>query len=81
MRREFKLNTKLGSNDRGQTSVEYILLFAIVAIISSTLFSNFEKYIISNPDSMLNNYVSGLSNVFGSSGGTQFKYKRYILRR
>jgi Flp pilus assembly pilin Flp len=67
--------------DKGQTSVEYILLIAMVAIISSTLFGNLEKFIISNPDSVLNTYLTGLSDVFGSSGSGQFKYKRFILRR
>ena len=76
----FKLLTKYFSQ-KGQTSVEYILLLAVIAVISSGLFSKIEQYIVSNPDSILNSYMSGLSGVFGDSGSGQFKYKRFILRR
>ena len=65
----------------GQTSVEYILLIATIAVISTSLFKTLDKFIISNPDSILNTYLDGLSGVFGASGSGQFKYKRFILRR
>jgi uncharacterized protein (UPF0333 family) len=68
-------------NDKGQTSVEYILLIAVISIIASGLFAKFEKHIYSNPDSLINTYIGGLSDVFGNSGSGQFKYKRFILRR
>ncbi len=65
----------------GQTSVEYILLISMVAIISLGLFKNLEKYIISNPDSMLNSYLDSLALTFGAGGSGEYQYKRFVLRR
>jgi Flp pilus assembly pilin Flp len=75
------IRSKAFLKEKGQTSVEYILMIAVISVIASGIFSKFEKYIYSNPDSMINTYIGGLSDVFGNSGSGQFKYKRFILRR
>lgn len=67
--------------EKGQTSVEYILLISVVAIVSASLFKNLEEYIISNPDSLMSNYINGLNASFGQNGSGEFTYKRFVLRR
>jgi len=67
--------------DKGQTSVEYILLISVIAIIATSLFKNIDAYLVSNPDSVINEYLGALSTTFGNSGNGQFQYKRFVLRR
>lgn len=68
--------------EAGQTSVEYILLIVVVVAIATSLFNQLEGYLISNPDSLKNQYLGGYSQMFsGSNGGFQGEYKRFTVRR
>ena len=71
--------TKIKSflSEKGQTSVEYIMLIAVIAIVSLSAFRNIEDYIISNPNGLLNGYLTRLSSSFDPQRG----YKTFILRR
>lgn len=68
--------------DTGQTSVEYILLIVVIVAIASSLFTQLEGYLITNPDSLKNRYLGGYSQMFsGANGSFQGQYKRFTVRR
>ncbi len=67
-------------NEKGQTSVEYILLVGVMISIAITFFGKLNEYLLDNPDSMLNSYLAGYDNVFGSDG-VNATYKRFNLPR
>ncbi len=67
-------------NEKGQSSVEYILLVGVMISVAIAFFGKLNDYLIDNPDSMLNSYLSGYDNVFGSDG-VNASYKRYRLPR
>lgn len=81
--KEMKPNLK--KNERGQSSVEYILLVGVMISIAITFFGKLNDYIINNPNSMLNSYLGGFSNVLGSpdgnANGVSGSYKRFNLPR
>lgn len=70
-------------NEKGQTSVEYVLLLVVMISLSITFFNKVNDFIIDNPDSLVNRYLGGFRNVFGSSGsaGVSAQYKRFRLPR
>lgn len=73
---------KKSLKETGQTSVEYILLIVVVVAIATSLFNQLEGYLISNPDSLKNQYLGGYSQMFsGSNGSFQGEYKRFTVRR
>lgn len=65
---------------RGQTSVEYILLIAAMIFISIAFFKEVQRYMITNPDSFLNRYI-GEGGVFSSAFNANGRYKRFRLSR
>ncbi|MBY0516286.1 MAG: class III signal peptide-containing protein [Bacteriovoracaceae bacterium] len=71
-------------DEKGQTSVEYILLLAVMISVSIAFFKKVDGYVVSNPDSMVNRYLSGFGNILGSSSGTNGvsgSYKTFRLPR
>lgn len=72
-------------NEKGQTSVEYILLLAVMIPLSITFFTKVTDFVVDNPDSLVNRYLGGFTKVLGStSGGTtgvDGKYKVFRLPR
>jgi hypothetical protein len=71
-------------NEKGQTSVEYVLLIAVMITIAVTFFGKLNEYIITNPDSVLNRYLGGFQQVLGSpdgNSGVSGSYKRFRLPR
>ena len=72
-------------NEKGQTAVEYILLLAVMIFIAIAFFEKVNAFVVDNPDSLLNRYLGGFTNILGSpSGGTtgvSGQYKRFSLPR
>jgi uncharacterized protein (UPF0333 family) len=69
-------------NEKGQASLEYILLVAVMITLAISFFGKVNEYVIDNPDSLLNSYLGGFQNVLGSSGnGVNANYKRFNLPR
>lgn len=68
---------RLFSNQKGQTSVEYILLVGVMIVVSITFFKKVREYLLTNPDSVINTYLGGYESSFNSGNG----YKRFRLNR
>jgi Flp pilus assembly pilin Flp len=69
-------------NHKGQTSVEYILLIAVIASVSIPLGKKLEGYIIGNPNSVVGKMINSYKDMFGGeNGGVTLNYKRFSLRR
>ena len=72
-------------DQKGQTSVEYILLVAVMIIIAIAFFDKVNKFVLDNPDSLVNRYLGGFQNVFGSpesgNSGVSGQYKTFRLPR
>lgn len=69
-------------NERGQTSVEYILLMAVVVSVLSVIFPRIQAFIVSNPNSLQNTVLSGFGDtVEGLNNGFAGRYERFTLRR
>lgn len=71
---------KLVENEKGQTSVEYILMIVVVAIVATSIFGKLEGYLISNPDSFKNRYLGQYKNMF-EAGNANLAYKYFTLKR
>jgi len=65
-------------NQRGQTSVEYILLLSVMITLSITFFGKVEEFVVTNPDSMVNRYLGSYRQLFGGVNGS---YKTFSIRR
>lgn len=69
-------------NNKGQTSVEYILLLSVVIGIMSNLLPRIQDYLIDNPDSLQNTVLGGFGNTLeGFNNGFNGQYQRFTLRR
>lgn len=70
-------------NNKGQTSVEYIMLIVVMTTIALAVFGKVKGYIVDNPNSFLNSYIKSYEQVFGGGAtqGATFDYKRFPLRR
>jgi hypothetical protein len=71
-------------NQAGQTSVEYILLVSVMIMLSFTFFEKVNEYVLTNPDSLINKYLSQSQRFFGSEnsgGGIDGNYKTFSLPR
>ncbi len=65
-------------NQKGQTSVEYILLVGVMITVSITFFKKVEDFIIKNPNSYINKALGGYERAFRGNGS---QYKTFTLRR
>lgn len=63
----------------GQTTVEYILMLAVVVAVGIKILKTFEDYLIKNPNSFINIYLNDFKSNLGdpNSGG----YKFFKLRK
>jgi len=68
---------KLKSCQKGQTSVEYILLVGVMIFISIAFFKQVRDYMVRNPDSVINRYLGGFDATFNSAN----KFKTFRLAR
>ena len=67
-------------SDSGQTMVEYLLIIVVISAVLLSLFRKLDEYIISNPNSFQNRYLSGFTNVLtGRSGELRGRYKRFVI--
>ena len=48
---------KLIHNEKGQTSVEYILMILVVVTVATSVFEKLEGYLITGPNSIKNQYL------------------------
>jgi len=62
---------------KGQTSVEYMLMIVVSVGIGLTFFKKFEGYLLTNPDSYMNIQMEFYKNLYDP----QFGYKKYRLPR
>lgn len=71
---------KLGQS--GQTAVEYILMIVVIIFVATGVFKKIEEYLITNPDSMINLYLSSYKTAFGGAeGGFTGAYRFFNIRR
>lgn len=68
---------KFKSCQKGQTSVEYILLVGVMIVLSITFFREVREYLVDNPDSLINGYLGNYRSSFDNGTG----YKRFRLNR
>ncbi len=69
-------------DNKGQTSVEYILMIAAIVAVMYPLFSKIQYYVVDSQNSMIKRYISSFEKIFaGPGGGTRLKYKRFVIRR
>ncbi len=66
--------------ESGQTSVEYMLLVAVMITVGVSFFDRFEAYLVDNPDSFINSTLGSYSDIMGG-GGINAQYKRFSIRR
>ena len=62
---------------RGQTSVEYMLMLIVAVSLGLTFFKNFQKFLLTNPDSYINIHMTFYKSMFNPELG----YKRFRLPR
>ena len=62
---------------KGQTSVEYLLMLAMAVSLGLLVFKNFQKFLLTNPDSYINNQMNYYKGLFDPEQG----YKRFRLPR
>ena len=79
-----KLNTnnlkKIGQ--KGQTSVEYILLVAVVVVIMQSIFTQLNDLILNDTDSIQNRYLNSYKEIFsGDSSNGSKNFKRFQIVR
>ena len=70
-------------NNKGQSSVEYIMLLVVMVTIALAAFGKIRAFMVENPDSFLNSYIKSYEQVFGGSStqGSTFNYKRFPIHR
>lgn len=67
-------------DELGQTLVEYILLLAVVAAITVSLFKTLEESLVSGPNGLINSYLGEFSEMF-EDGNYNGQYKRFTIKR
>lgn len=68
--------------EKGQTSLEYILLFTVVVTITISTFKVINKNLVDGPNSIKQKYLNQISETFGGSNGSfQGDFKHFIIRR
>lgn len=67
-------------SQKGQTSVEYILMIVTVTVVATSIFKQLEGHLISNPNSFKNRYLGQYKNMF-EAGNVNLQYKYFTLKR
>lgn len=74
--------TRLIASEKGQTTVEYILLIFVISIVASSIFVKLNEYLVSNPDSFQNKYLNSYRETFqAGESGVKGQYKWFQVRR
>lgn len=63
--------------EKGQTSIEYMLMIAMSASMSIVAFKKFNAYILDNPDSYIRSHLKIYERLFDP----QLNYKKFRLPR
>ena len=69
-------------DEKGQTTVEYILLLVVVVTVMSSVFKQLEGYMVDGPDSLQGKFLQSFNS--GAQGGnSEFsgQYKYFVIRR
>jgi Flp pilus assembly pilin Flp len=66
---------------KGQAAIEYIMMIAVVAMLTISVMTKIKTYMVDRPDSFLNSYLNSFQTVFGGTDtqGSQLTYKRFKL--
>jgi hypothetical protein len=68
--------------EAGQTSVEYIMMIFVVVTVATAVFEKLEGYILTNPNSIKNQYLGTYKNMFsGSNGSFNGQYKWFTVKK
>jgi len=69
-------------NEKGQTSVEYILLIVVIVSIMTNVFRQLEGYMVDGPNSLQSKLIKSFSsNAQGSNTEFSGQYKYFVIRR
>lgn len=69
-------------NEKGQTTVEYILLIAVIVGIMLSVFQQLEEYLVTGPNSLQNKFIGSFQkNISGRNSSFEGKYKYFRVRR
>lgn len=69
-------------NQKGQSSVEYILLMVVVISIATSVFDIIEKRFLDGPGSFTQIFLKEFSDTFGGSNGSfQGEFKHFVIRK
>lgn len=71
------MNLRNFLKDRGQTSIEYLLLIIVSVGLGLTFFKKFQGYLLTNPDSYINVHMKFYKDLYDPSYG----YKKFRLPR
>lgn len=80
LKAEYTYYMKNFLNERGQTSVEYILMIVTVAIVATSTFKLIEEHLLTGPNSFKNRYLGQYKNMF-EAGSVNLQYKYFTLKR
>lgn len=71
-------------NEKGQTTVEYILMLAVIVSVMSVVFDQLEERMLTGPNSLQARFLKGFEGSANPSGGddngTEFTYKYFVIR-
>lgn len=69
-------------DEKGQTTVEYILLLVVIISIMSSVLKELEEYMVTGPNSMQNKFIKSFSSaVQGGNASFSGQYKYFVIRR
>ncbi|MBA2403251.1 MAG: hypothetical protein H0V66_00645 [Bdellovibrionales bacterium] len=71
------MNLRRYLTQKGQTSVEYLLMVAMSITLGVKCFEKFEGYLLTNPDSYINMQMKIYKEMFDP----QYAYKKFRLPR
>lgn len=63
--------------EKGQTAVEYMLMLAVVVGLGITFTKKMDEYLLSNPNSFMNNYLNSYKAILKQDP----KFQRFQLVR
>lgn len=63
-------------NERGQASVEYVLMIAVVVLVSLSVFNKMKQYIVGN-----NSIRTTFLGKFSESFGENMSFKRFPFKK
>lgn len=69
-------------NNKGQTTVEYTLILAVMIAVGVAFFRQLNDYLVANPNSLVGRVQTSFEELVGSdNNGVSLQYKRFTIRR